>query len=162
MKYYININKALAIGALVVTGVAAVVYLFNETKKSSELDEYKNKKMEDVDIDINSASINNDKLESYEDRAVAKEVLYNLKDRVRNASTKSEVDARFSELIKSIDSFKINDPVSVKASIIFHKARMDARKVEDTKIQEHTFEKEKIIEGGKVAASLIRTIGTYL
>lgn len=162
MKYYININKALAIGALVVTGVAAVVYFFKESKKSSELDEYKNKKMEDVDIDINSASVNNEKLDSYEDRAVAKEVLYHLKDRVRNASTKSEVDTRFSELIKSIDSFKTNDPVSVKASIIFHKARLESIRLEGERVRTERFEKEKIIEAGNVAAKLIRTVGCYL
>lgn len=162
MKYYININKALAIGALAVAGIAAAWYFIKESKKVDDLNEYKKQKLDGVDEVINKASIDNEKLESFQDRATAKEVLYNLKDKVRNASTKSDVDAKFNELINEAESFVANDSTSVKASIIFHKARMDARKAEDEKVQEHTFEKEKIIEGGKVAASLIRTVGTYL
>lgn len=162
MKYYINVNKALAIGALAVAGIAAAWYFVKESKKIDSLNEYKEKKLDGVDEVINKASIDNDKLESFQDRAIAKEVLYSLKDRVRNASTESDVDAKFNELINEAQSFVVNDSVSVKASIIFHKSRMDARKAEDEKVQEHTFEKEKIVEGGKVAASLIRAVGTYL
>lgn len=162
MRYYININKALAIGALVVTGVAAVVYLFKESKKSSELDEYKDQKLDGIDEGINFASIENEKLDTCEDRAIAKEVLYHLKDRVRNASTKAEVDTRFSELIKSIDSFKTNDPVSVKASIIFHKERLENIRIEGERERSNRFEKEKIVEIGNVAARIIRAVGCYL
>ena len=162
MRYYININKALAIGALVVTGVAAVVYLFKESKKSSELNEYKDRKLGGIDKEINAASIENEKLDTCEDRASAKEVLYHLKDRVRNASTKAEVDSKFADLITSIDSFKINDPVSVKASIIFHKERLETIRLEGERMRTERFEKEKIIEAGNVAARIIRAVGCYL
>lgn len=162
MRYYININKALAIGALAVTGIAAALYFIKESKKSSELNEYKDQKLDGIDKEINSASIENEKLDTCEDRASAKEVLYHLKDRVRNASTKTEVDNKFADLITSIDSFKTNDPVSVKASIIFNKARLESIRLEGERVQTERFEKEKIIEAGNVAAKLIRTVGCYL
>lgn len=162
MQYYLNINKTIAIGALAALGIAAVWYCVKESKKSSELDEYKKKKLADVDAEINKATVDNEKIENFQDRATAKEVLYNLKDRVRAAKSETDVDTKFNELTNEIDAFINNDPVSVKASIIFHKARMDALKDENERIQTQAFEKEKIIEGGKVAASLIRTVGTYL
>lgn len=166
MKYYININKAMAIGALAIAGIAAAWYIVKETsketKKLEELNDYKKKKLADIDQEINKATVDNEKIDNFKDRAIAKEVLYNLKDRVRNASSESEVDSRFNELTNEIDAFIQNDPVSVKASIIFHKARMDSIKEEASIVQKQTFEKEKIIEGGKVAATLIRTVGTYL
>ena len=162
MKYYLNINKALGIAALVATGAAAIWYLVNENKKAKELEDYKDDKLSAIDTEISEASIANDKLESSEDRAAAMEILYHLKSKVRNASNKSEVDRRYSELVTQMSSFKNDDAVNVKASIIFYRARLLDMKDEERRIKYETFEKEKVGEYAKAVSSVIRTVGCYL
>lgn len=162
MRTYVNINKVISIVVVVGFGIWMVKKSIDASKASKELEEYKKTSLDKIDEAIDDATIKNDKIESPADRAMAREVLYSMKDEIRHASTTDDVDTALRRFRDTCDGFLNNNQVVTLSMIEFHKKRIEKAATEVKEAKAEALKKEEIQAYMSGFRDIIRTVGVYM
>ena len=142
MKININTGMALYAGLLGLAVYGAYKLFKADEKRAEEFKEYKKNKLEDVDLGIKEATIENEDLDE-EHRVYAMGVLSNLHTKVVTASNQETFDRTLKDFIDMRNYLMSDKPKFAKQSYISAiKARDDERKARNAELAERRRERE--------------------
>ena len=163
MISYVNVNKLVAIGAIAVTSIVGYFMYKSSKKETSSVKKYKEDNLDNsIDEMIDEATIENKNIADATERAVAKEVLYSLKNDALAAVTIEEFDRKLNEVKHVSERLReCTDPLAISSTIKFYKNRMVTHQEAVIRNEDSKAELEKLRTFMQGIKDIIRTVGIY-
>lgn len=125
-------------------------------KERAEFEAYRKEKICDRSINetVEKASISNEKIENYEDRATAKEILVDKKIAIYGATTMSELDAAIDAFNTLAVKMTFGSKEEILSNIKYYKNRKEERRREYELRRQEALEREKISKMSNTAIDI--------
>ena len=168
MTIKIDWTTVAVVGVIAATAAIAVVAARGQQKREEEFQNHKKEKIGDRDLwdEVNDTTIENEKIESSEDRKEAFKALENAYYKVKSTKTIETFDKAFDNFNRMVNGFTNGSREEILSRILIYKERDEKERKEAERRAFRSFESEKEkarnsakLEQAKIISNAIKSAG---